>query len=516
MTRKINILIALLFLFAALLAAGLLSGAAAGSSGAALAQALPAVSAPQSPCDAAKATAASPGAARTLAAKAPPKTDKDANDAKDKSDKSKKPDKIPPIYTSYLKDPSKLGFKPDEPLFKNVYFYLRNFYVDPVSEKSMCEGLLEQMKILLRDAKLSARGLPSLKDESNVTELFEKMMKQYSGKVDRYVLAFACIEGMIGGTKDPHSVLMTPKDYGFMMEKLQNKNFSGIGIYIEKDKDNHNYLTVIEPIEGTPAYKAGLQPGDAIVKADGHDTSNLTMEECVAIIRGPLGTAVKLIVQRKGGLQREIIIKRASIHVPSVTFKMEEGEIGYIRLRTFGIDSGNEVGSAIEALKAKGAKALILDLRNNTGGYINTAVDVCSHLLPEGSLVVYTINRNKSRQELNVHAAERAELPMAVLINAYSASASEITAGAIKDFKTATLRGTKSFGKGSVQQPFSMAGGSVLKLTVAHFYTPKGVKIDGKGVTPDVEVKMEPRGVGKPGDVQLKKALEVLKAKISR
>jgi carboxyl-terminal processing protease len=440
--------------------------------------------------------------------------DKKAPKKDGKSKKDAKPRKIPPIFLEYLKDPSKLGFAPDESLFKKVYSYLKTFYVDPVNEKALCEGLLDMVKILLRDAKISSKKLAAYKSEEDVNALYGKIMKEFGRKVDKSVLTFACIQGMISGTKDPHSVLMTPRDYDFMMERLQNKDFSGIGIYIEKSKDNHNYLTVIEPIEGTPAYKAGLQPGDSIVKVEGKDTSTMTMEECVALIRGPQGTEVKLLVQRKGGLQKEYVIRRASIHVPSVTYKMQEGQIGYVRLRSFGVDSGSELGAAIADLKSKGAKALILDLRNNTGGYINAAVDVCSYFLKEGSLVVYTIDRNKSKRDLNSHAATGADLPLALLINEFSASASEITAGAIQDYGLGTLIGTKSFGKGSVQQPFPLMGGSILKLTVAHFYTPKGHKINGKGVTPGIEVKQEPKNVGKDEDLQLKKALEVLKAEI--
>jgi carboxyl-terminal processing protease len=232
------------------------------------------------------------------------------------------------------------------------------------------------------------------------------------------------------------------------------------------------------------------------------------------MIRGQEGTPVVLTIERDGQV-KEFTVTRARIHTISVSSRMFPGQVGYVRLRSFGADTGSEMEAAIQRLKQQGAKSLILDLRNNGGGYIDASVDVVGEFAPKNSLVVYTVDRNNRRREYRSTDSGGVGLPTVVMINEFSASASEITAGAMRDHKLATLVGDHSFGKGSVQQLYNldMAAGKAprLKLTVARFYTPGGSVIDRQGIEPQVAIDMEPRYVGKVDkDIQLKKAVEML------
>jgi carboxyl-terminal processing protease len=310
---------------------------------------------------------------------------------------------------------------------------------------------------------------------------------------------------------------MTPKEYHMLMEQMQNESFGGIGIYIELDKEHDETLTVVEPLEGTPAQKAGLLSGDQIIKINGKPTKGITLDIATAQIRGPVSSPVVLTIARPGvpGL-KDYSIERAQIAANSVSRKMM-GQIGYIRLRMFGAKTGQELQEALTYVSSQHAKGIILDLRNNGGGYINAAVDVCSHFVGNGSLVTYTTDRRERRRDYSSIGHDINHLPMVLMINNFSASASEITAGCLKDYGRATLVGVKSFGKGSVQQLYPLPNGAALKVTIAHFFTPQGNKIHKIGVTPNVSVEMEPRMVGRDGkDVQLQKAVEALTATLSK
>ncbi len=414
-------------------------------------------------------------------------------------------------YSTLLKDPGELKFDPDEALFRNVYYYIKKSYVEDVPSERLFEGVKSEIKDLLEQAKVPTTDLDKLDPDQKV---LPQILTLYGSKVDKRLLTFAAIMGMLDGVEDRYSLLMLPDEYGKLQEQMQATKFGGIGIYIELDKEHNDQLTVFEPIEGTPAYKAGLMAGDKLVKIDGESTKGIDIEKAQSKIRGPHGTAVMLEIERKGE-PKPLTFKvvRDDIHVVSVSSKIIDGTVGYVRLRLFGAETGEEMANAIASLKQKGATSLIIDLRNNGGGYIDAAVDVVGQFLDKtDGLVVYTIDRgNRRREYRSTHSGK--PLPTVVLVNEYSASASEITAGALRDHGLAKLIGNKSFGKGSVQQLYPFSDGSALKLTIAKFYTPSGYVINKHGLEPDVKVEMEPKFVGRGDkDTQLQKAVEIIKS----
>ena len=415
----------------------------------------------------------------------------------------------PPYYASWLKDPKSLGFKPDSKLFALVLRMVNAQHPDKPTAPKLYAGVVAQVGELLKEAKIPADGLSAIPKDESVPELIEK---RFGGKVDSGLLWFAMCRGLLEGTGDPYSVLMPPNEFLMMMERLRDQSFGGVGIVIELDKDNKNQLTVVEPVDGTPAAEAGLQAGDVIIRIDGKPTVDMALDADVAAIRGPVGSKVVLTLRRGSEHEREVSLVRRTIKVESLTSKMLPERIGYIRLKVYGENTGPEFDHAIDTLLKGGARGLIVDVRNNGGGYLTAATEVCSHFIDPGSVVTSTRDRSgQKHDEVATEGHARVKVPVVLLVNAYSASASEITAGCLKDNKAATLVGVKTFGKGSVQQLIPLPDKGALKLTVAHFYTPQGKVIHKVGVQPDVNVPMEARYVGHAGkDVQMQKAIEII------
>jgi carboxyl-terminal processing protease len=302
-------------------------------------------------------------------------------------------------------------------------------------------------------------------------------------------LIYGAIQGAVS-TLDSHSSFMTPEEYRELQIETKGK-FSGIGIEITlKDRT----LTVVSPIEGTPAYRAGLQAGDQIVKINGAPTKNMTLTEAVKSIRGPKGSKVTLTINRHGFTQpKDFAIVREIIPIRSVKARVVDGGIGYIRLANFQDQTDTDLQAYLKKMHQRLVpfKGLILDLRNDPGGLLEQAVRVADEFLNSG-LIVYTEGRT-SHQNMRFYAHPGEKLgvpiPMVILINEGSASASEIVAGALKDQKRAIIVGSKSFGKGSVQTIIPLEDGSALRLTTALYYTPSGITIQDKGIIPDVVVK---------------------------
>ena len=416
-------------------------------------------------------------------------------------------------YAELLKNPKSLDFVATDDLYRNIYFHARQSFVQDVPEAQLTAGIIKELENFLTQAKVDTKPLKELESIKPV-EAFSKVQQLFAGKVDSSLLGYATMNGMLEGLKDNYSVLMTPSEWGKMDEQLNSKEFGGIGVYIELDREGGNQLTIFEPIEGTPAYNAGLLSGDKVLKIDGKTTDGVTLDVAQTMIRGEAGTPVVLTVERDKEV-KDFKVVRGKIHTITVTNRMFPGNVGYIRLRAFGADTGSEISQAIAKLKAQGAKGLILDLRNNGGGYIDASVDVVGEFAPNNSLVVYTVDRSGKRKEYRSHHEGGLGIPAVVMINEYSASASEITAGALRDHKLATVVGDHSFGKGSVQQLYNLdltaQKSPKLKLTIARFYTPGGSVFDKQGIEPQVMVDMETRYVGKVDkDVQLQKAVELL------
>lgn len=425
-----------------------------------------------------------------------------------------------PIYESLLKDPSELGFSPDGKYFDTVLSKIKAYHITSVSDGPLLNGCEHELVKLFKEAKIKVT--PSLTNYDIEKNFISQVTSHYGKYVNQDVLVFACLRGLLRGLNDPYTNILTPKDYNMLMEKLQEKTFSGIGVYIELDMENSNVLTILEPIEGSPAFKEGMQAGDVIEEIDGESTKNITLDAAVAKLRGPQGSPVKLGVRRKG-VKKLLTFKihRADINVHSVTFKILEDNIGYIRIRMFGTETGHELDAALNNLmspeEVKGStphekiRSMILDLRNNGGGYLDAAVDVSSRFLPPGSVVFKRLDKNGKIKDFYSKDCEYSKLPLVVLVNRFSASSSEIVTGALKSNKAGTFMGDRTFGKGSVQQIYPLASGSALKLTVSYFLTPEGKIINKKGLRPDILIDMKPNHVGKNGDVQLQKAIEYLK-----
>ncbi len=327
------------------------------------------------------------------------------------------------------------------------------------------------------------------------------------------------IRGMLGALGDPHTGYMTPEEFQDAQAPLEGE-YEGIGAWVDVTAD---YLTIISPIPGSPAEKAGLRPGDKIIAVDGEDVTGVAPELVRRRVLGPAGEPVMLTIRRtldNGEVQEfDVTIVRAKITIASVEYTMMDNGVGYIRLITFGSKTPDELRNALEDLLAQNPRALILDLRNNGGGYLDTAIAVASAFLPENSVVLYERYGDGTEEVYYTEGKPlAADLPMVVLVNEGSASASEIVAGALQDHGRAPLVGETTFGKGSVQQwiPLKSDGGAV-RITVAYWLTPNKRLIHKQGLTPDYEVPLDEGEIewvnyqpDPDKDPQVRKALEVL------
>ena len=309
--------------------------------------------------------------------------------------------------------------------------------------------------------------------------------KQYVDKVNTRELVYGAIKGMLE-TLDPHSNFMPPDIYTQLKTDTAGK-FGGLGIEVWVNKDN--ILTVVTPMEDTPAWKAGIKPGDRIMKIDGLSTKGMSIVEATTKIRGEIGSEVKFTIAREGSPKPlEFKMKRVNIDVKSAKGEMLAGNYGYIRLNHFQEKSSQEVKNSLAKLEKNGkVNGLILDMRDNPGGLLDEAVETVNLFVDEG-VIVSTIGRNKEDKDVK-HARSgiaRTDFPMVVLVNGSSASAAEIVAGALKDHKRALIAGQRTFGKGSVQTVIPLAEDIGLKLTIARYYTPNGTSIQAKGIEPDI------------------------------
>lgn len=328
------------------------------------------------------------------------------------------------------------------------------------------------------------------------SEVLNQVQRHYVDETKPKDLIQGAIRGMLA-TLDPHSAYMTPEMYKEMQVETKGE-FGGVGIQIGV-KDNR--LAVIAPIEGTPAHRAGIKAGDFISKVNDETTKDLTLMDAVQKMRGPKGSKVSLTIQRDGSPEPLVFtLIRDTIKIESVKSKIIEN-LGYVRLTQFQEATGKDLAKAIKQFKEQKVQGAIVDLRNNPGGLLTAAVDVSEQFLPNGKLVVYTKSREGKKDEWFAKSKDQLEdLPVIILVNEGSASASEIVAGALQDWGRALVVGTTSFGKGSVQTILALGDGSGLRLTTAKYYTPKGRTIQSTGITPDIVVKLPPPATAKAVD----------------
>jgi len=325
--------------------------------------------------------------------------------------------------------------------------------------------------------------------------------------VDDEQMMQGAIRGMMDSLGDPHTGYMNPVEYSDATAPLEG--YSGIGAWVNTEGE---FLTIAEPIKGSPAEAAGLKAGDQIIAVDGEDMSGRLAEVARQKVLGPAGTQVVLTIQREGDDQPfEVTITRAQITIPSTEYKMLDGNIAYVRLNAFSDTTGSELHAALTDLLAQNPKGLILDLRNNGGGYLDQAIQVGSEFLAEG-VVTYEEFGDGTRNTYQVSGKGIAtDIPMVVLINEWSASASEVVSGALQDHGRAQLVGVTTFGKGTVQNWIPLAGNEgAIRVTIARWLTPNERNVTGTGVTPDVEVQITDADVQAGIDTQLNKAVEIL------
>jgi len=352
------------------------------------------------------------------------------------------------------------------------------------------------LMILMSSAQVSAKEVAVSGTGGNTYErlkVFSEILSLIESSYVEPVESKALIEGAIRGmvkALDPHTSYLAPEAFQDMKVETSGK-FGGLGIEISM---RNGVLTVISPIEGTPAFNAGIQTGDKIIKIEGASTLDMTLADAVSHMRGEIGTSINITIFREG-LEKpmDFQIVRDIIKVQNIKKKIYNSDIGYIKIRSFSKSTSADLDKALAALEVKGARKLILDVRNNPGGLLNQAVEVSDRFLDEENLIVYTKGRSEDQNmRFTTHDTGRqVRYPMIVLVNGGSASASEIVAGALQDLGRAVVVGTPTFGKGSVQTIIPLSDGSALRLTTARYYTPSGRVIQGNGVVPDIIVKRE-------------------------
>lgn len=348
-----------------------------------------------------------------------------------------------------------------------------------------------------------------------INEVKRMIDKNYYKKADDYDVLIGMLKGAVNSLKDPYSYYMTEDEYKKFNEETDGE-FAGLGIYVSGSIDD-NLITVVAPMKGTPADRAGLKTDDKIIKINGKDFTADKMDDAVKIMRGKPGEKVKITVLRRdeNGKAKfiDFEIVREIIKVQTVSSKLLKDNIGYISISGFDTPTYNDFDKQYKELKKQGMKKLILDLRNNPGGLLTTSTQVVNTFL-DGGLIMYTLDKQNNKETINATKGAD-DIKIAVLVNKGSASASEIVAGALKDRKRATIIGTQTFGKGIVQTVFNMPDGEGLKLTTSAYYTPSGVNIHGKGIAPDIKVELnkEVKTISIDNlakDNQIQKAIEIL------
>ncbi|MCI8584449.1 MAG: S41 family peptidase [Lachnospiraceae bacterium] len=340
--------------------------------------------------------------------------------------------------------------------------------------------------------------------DAKLEELNQYIDQYYLFDYEEENLENGIYKGMMAGLGDLYTGYYTPEEYASFME-TSNGSYSGIGAMLSQDY-NTGIITVVRAFEGSPAAEAGMQTDDILYKVKGEEVTGKDLSLVVTDLKGEEGTDVELSILR-GTDVMDLTITRRNIEVPTVESRMVEGEIGYIAITEFDDVTDEQFFAALDALEAQGMKKLIIDLRDNGGGLVDVTCAILDRLLPEG-LIVYTEDKYGNRQEEKSDAENYFGGEMAVLVNGNSASASEIFAGAIKDYGMGTLIGTQTFGKGIVQSLFPLSDGSAIKITVSRYYTPEGNNIHEVGIEPDIV--LEP-AEDSEDDVQLLKAIEVLR-----
>ena len=413
----------------------------------------------------------------------------------------------------------------DQTMVDGAFRQVTRAYYKPVDAQTLLTGEQRELVAYLKKHGVAKPAIPLLtatgdetQDLAALNRDLEYAQTRYGKQTSSIELTQAAMRGMLASLGDPYTTYLSPHEINSLEESLKGGDFGGIGVYIVQDPRDKSVL--VQPIEGMPASRAGVRTGDAIVAVDGHPIAALKLDDVERLLRGETGTVVHVRVRSHGAkATRVVAITRQKIVVPSVHAKMEDG-FDYVRLADFGSTSYDEVRKAILSGKAQNAKGYILDLRNNGGGYLDAAVSISSLFVERGT-IVSTIDRAGDR-DTKTAAPDSVNYvgsaPLVLLVNKFTASASEITAGAVQDYKVGTLIGTKTFGKGVVQSIYNTLDGGALKITTAKYVTPLGRDIQHKGIVPDIVVdqRVDEPIIDTPHDVQLAAAKSFLRRSASR
>jgi carboxyl-terminal processing protease len=401
---------------------------------------------------------------------------------------------------------------------------LEGDYYKPIDPQTPIDGEISALRSLLNSKKIGNPELPSASADGNpnqdgerAAEVLAFAEQHYAsdlGASGREDLTDAALRGILNSVHDPYTVYLSPREIQGLNESLSGGNFGGIGVYIYQLKDGR---IVVQPIEAMPAARAGMKPGEVVDTVDDKPVRGVSIDRVEEMIRGEAGTIVRLRAHAYNApsTERSYAIVREIIHVPTVRAKIESG-FDYVRLSDFGTTSPDEVRKALLDGRERGARGYILDLRDNGGGLLDAAVQISSLFIPQGT-IVSTIRRDGQRtSEEALGDAIGGLHPVVVLVNKYTASASEITAGALQDYRLATLVGTRTFGKGVVQSIFPLPDQGALKITTARYLTPAGRDIQHHGIEPDVVVEQDtnPALIDTGADKQLAAAKRLLHAPI--
>jgi carboxyl-terminal processing protease len=403
------------------------------------------------------------------------------------------------------------------------YTHLTTEFYQKVDPQTVLDSVRGQLLLAMRTAGVKHASLPDAKStdlgDSNVRAIerdVEDAAQEAHGKFTVAQLSYIALDGMMRSVKDRYTVFLTPKEFAGLNQDLDGGDFGGTGIVIQVD-DQTKQILVENVVPNGPADKAGVHQDDLITTIDGAPTKGLTVQQASSKLRGKEGTNVTLGISRDGTTVTPITITRQKIHQLSVYEKMLPGKIGYVDITVFGRDTGSELDTALDRLQQEGARAVVLDLRDNGGGYLEAAVAVSSKFIPSGPIVSVE-SRASNITTLEADNTAIQPLPLAVLVNGYTASASEITSGAIQDSGVGTIVGTKTFGKGVVQTIYPMPDGSAIKITTARYLTPRNRDINHLGITPDVVVAENKHPeFGTPAkDDQLTQAVQLLDQKLAK
>lgn len=373
--------------------------------------------------------------------------------------------------------------------------------------------LLGGFRVITNTAGSYASGKVTEKEVSKKLNKLNALIDKYylyEDEIDTDKLAEGIYSGYTSALGDKYTVYYDEDETKALMESTSG-TFSGVGATLTKDADT-GYATIVNVYEDSPAEKAGLKAGDILEKIDDHEVGDEQLDTVVSWIKGEKGTEVKITVLRDGE-ELELTATRDTIEVKTVSYEMKENQIGYIRVSEFDTVTYDQFKEALDDLEKQGMQGLIVDLRNNPGGSLDTVTNMLRLLLPEGT-IVSTKDKNGKKDEITCDGTHEFKKPMAVLVNQYSASASEIFSGAVQDYGTAKIVGVTTYGKGVVQQLMDLGDGTCLKVTIAEYYTPNGRSINGKGVEPDVEVEYQYDEENPKADNQLDQALSTVQEEI--